>query len=195
MRKFPPTFQCLRVFCHIYHRILKSTERKRNTVTTGIVMYNILLSFLAPKLWVSKKTFFTNFGEFHNFFSKFWRISWNYLVFTFSISLVWLRSSANLYAYFIWIFFRNVTNLVNVLRKYNYSNNTHYPATIYLFKVNNRNTRRRCEICPTFIITTSERCHWCRSGVFIVNFKSRQLFLQKISIIYVWLVSKYVLAF
>ena len=139
-----------------------------------------------------------------NVFHKFWRISYFFLQIlenfmelfsVYILNFISLTLTANLYAYFIWIFFRNVTNLVNVLRKYNYSNNTHYPATIYLFKVNNRNTRWRCEICSTFIITRSERCHWCRSGVFIVNFKSRQLFLQKISIIYVWLVSKYVLAF
>ena len=33
----------------------------------------------------------------------------------------------------------------------------HYPANIYLFKVNNRNSRKRCDIR--------------RSGVFIVNFE------------------------
>ena len=37
---------------------------------------------------------------------------------------------------------------------------------IYLFKVNNRNTRKRCEICSKLTITTLERL----STVFIVNF-------------------------
>ena len=33
------------------------------------------------------------------------------------------------------------------------------PANIYLFKVNNRNTRTRCEICSKLTIKTPERCH------------------------------------
>ena len=45
------------------------------------------------------------------------------------------------------------------------------PAGIYLFKVNNRNTRTRCEICSRLTIKTPERRHWHRSGVFIVNFE------------------------
>ena len=50
-----------------------------------------------------------------------------------------------------------------------------FPANMYLFKVNNRNTRERCEICSNLTINTSElchwRCHWRCSGVFIVNFE------------------------
>ena len=46
-----------------------------------------------------------------------------------------------------------------------------YPANIYLFKVNNRNTRKRCEICSKLRIKTPERRFWRRSGVSIVNFK------------------------
>ena len=68
------------------------------------------------------------------------------------------------------------------------------PAGIYLLKVNNRNTRTRCEICSKLTIKTPERRHfisprntrkpkgflefsriikweWRRSGVFIVNFE------------------------
>ena len=44
-------------------------------------------------------------------------------------------------------------------------------AGIYLLKVNNRNTRTRWEICSELAIKTSQRRHWCRSGVFIVNFE------------------------
>ena len=40
-----------------------------------------------------------------------------------------------------------------------------------MFKVNNRNTRTRYEICLKLTIKAPERCHWCRSGVFIVNFE------------------------
>ena len=45
------------------------------------------------------------------------------------------------------------------------------PAGIYLFKVNNRNTKLRCEICSKVTIKTLERHHCHRSGVFIVNFE------------------------
>ena len=38
-------------------------------------------------------------------------------------------------------------------------------AGIYLLKVNNKNTRTRCEICSQW------KRHWSRSGVFIVNFE------------------------
>ena len=46
------------------------------------------------------------------------------------------------------------------------------PAGIYLFKVNNGNTRRMCEICSKLTIKTPERLwHWRRSVAFIVNFE------------------------
>ena len=45
------------------------------------------------------------------------------------------------------------------------------PAGIYLFKVNNRNTRTGCEICSKLTINTPERRQWRRSGVFIVKFE------------------------
>ena len=41
-------------------------------------------------------------------------------------------------------------------------------ANIYYFKVNNKNPRKRCEICSKLIIKTPERR---RSGDFIVNFE------------------------
>ena len=44
-----------------------------------------------------------------------------------------------------------------------------FPAGNYTFKVNNRNTRTRCEICSKLTIKTPERRR--RSGVFIVNFE------------------------
>ena len=40
-----------------------------------------------------------------------------------------------------------------------------------MFKINNRNTRTRCEICSKLSIKTPERSHWRRSGVSIVNFE------------------------
>ena len=44
-------------------------------------------------------------------------------------------------------------------------------CNIYFFKVNHRNTTKRCEICSKLTIKTPERRHWDRSGVFIVNFE------------------------
>ena len=46
-----------------------------------------------------------------------------------------------------------------------------FPAGNYMFKVNNRNTRTECEICPKLTIKIPERRHWRRSGIFIVNFE------------------------
>ena len=40
-----------------------------------------------------------------------------------------------------------------------------------MFKVDNRNTKRKCEICSKLTIKTPERRQWRRSGVFIVNFE------------------------
>ena len=45
------------------------------------------------------------------------------------------------------------------------------PLGIYMFKVNNRNARTRCEICSKLTIRTLEQHHWRRFGVFIVNFE------------------------
>ena len=42
-----------------------------------------------------------------------------------------------------------------------------------MFKVNNKNARRKCEICSKLTIKTR-----CRSGVFIVNFQHTSHFAQ-----------------
>ena len=42
---------------------------------------------------------------------------------------------------------------------------------LYLLNGNNRNTRKRCEICEKLTTKTPERCHRNRSGVFTVNFE------------------------
>ena len=46
-----------------------------------------------------------------------------------------------------------------------------YPDGNYMFKVDNRNTRTRCEICSKLTVKTPERRNWRRSGVFILNFE------------------------
>ena len=48
---------------------------------------------------------------------------------------------------------------------------TAVPAGNYMFKVNNRNTRARCETCSELTIKAPDRRHWCCSGAFIVNFE------------------------
>ena len=40
-----------------------------------------------------------------------------------------------------------------------------------MFKVNNRNTRAKCEICSKLAIKIPEGRQWRRSGIFIVNFE------------------------
>ena len=51
--------------------------------------------------------------------------------------------------------------------------NTSLPSPVdnYMFKVNNKNTRARYEICSKLTIKTPERSHWRQSGVFVVNFE------------------------
>ena len=45
------------------------------------------------------------------------------------------------------------------------------PANIYLFKINERNTRKRCEIYSKLTIKTPEWRYWRCFGVFIFNFE------------------------
>ena len=45
------------------------------------------------------------------------------------------------------------------------------PAIINLFKINNRNIKKRCEIRSKLTIKTPERRHWRHSGALVVNFK------------------------
>ena len=42
---------------------------------------------------------------------------------------------------------------------------------LHVHKVNNRNSRTRCEVCLKLTIKTPKRHHWRLSGVLIVNFK------------------------
>ena len=45
-------------------------------------------------------------------------------------------------------------------------------AYIYLFKVNNRNTRAMCDICSNLASKTPEQHHWLCSDIFIVYFEN-----------------------
>ena len=46
-----------------------------------------------------------------------------------------------------------------------------HPPNIYLLKVNNRNTKKSCEICSKLTIKTPEGHQRRLSGVFIVSFE------------------------
>ena len=48
---------------------------------------------------------------------------------------------------------------------------TSNPANIYLLKVNNRNTRKKSDICPKLTIKIPKRRHWGRCGIFVINFE------------------------
>ena len=50
-------------------------------------------------------------------------------------------------------------------------NNGRFPDNIYLFKLNNRNSTERCDICSKLTIKKPERHQSCFSWVFIVKFK------------------------
>ena len=52
---------------------------------------------------------------------------------------------------------------------YNYISQPLLQLHFCLLKVNNRNTRTRCEICSKLTIKTPERRQWRRFGVFIFN--------------------------
>ena len=47
-----------------------------------------------------------------------------------------------------------------------------YPVDIHhLFKVNNRSSRAKYEICSELTIKTPEQCQCCHCDIFIVNFE------------------------
>ena len=46
-----------------------------------------------------------------------------------------------------------------------------FPFAIYLFIFNNGNTITKFKVCLKLTLKTSERHHWCRFSVFIVNLK------------------------
>ena len=44
-----------------------------------------------------------------------------------------------------------------------------FPAGICILKINDKNTKGKCEICSNVTIKTPEQRLWRRSSVFIVN--------------------------
>ena len=75
---------------------------------------------------------------------------------------------------FIYLFIASNSTITSINQRNWTKQLKNYPAGIYLLKVNNRNTRTRCQICSKIIIKTPERCHayftlW--PGISIDNFK------------------------
>ena len=58
-----------------------------------------------------------------------------------------------------------------------------YPAVNFMFKVSNRNTVTRYEMCSKLTIKTPERRQWRGSGVFIVNFEHISHLVLVVSIV------------
>ena len=57
------------------------------------------------------------------------------------------------------------------------------PTNSYLFKVDNKSTRKKSEICLKLTIKTPERRHSGRFSVFIVNFRHVSDFFPSASIV------------
>ena len=55
----------------------------------------------------------------------------------------------------------NITAKFEDLNMKNKTEESAYPGNIDLFKVNTRNTRKRCEICSNLTIKTPEASVWC----------------------------------
>ena len=73
----------------------------------------------------------------------------------------------------------------NPLKSYLWPN---FPVSFYLFKVNNRNSRKRCEICSKLTTKIPKRRHRHRSSVFIFNV---QQFLHHSLVFLLFTVSMY----
>ena len=57
------------------------------------------------------------------------------------------------------------------------------PANIYLFKVIDRNSGKRCEIYSKLTIKMPERRPWRRPGTFVVNFEHISHLFSSVSIV------------
>ena len=61
--------------------------------------------------------------------------------------------------------------LVSRLRGLNKAISRSGPASNYMFNVNTRKTRTRCEICSNLTIMIPDRRQWRGSAVFVINFE------------------------
>ena len=119
-----------------------------------------------------KHTIFWKFQWMHNlYWTKmfFWRQPRNVLS-TFKFGKCWLGwKNTQLY---ILIYLSKWNNCRNI-----FIINHSFPAGVYIFKVNNVNTRTMCQICSNLIIMTVEQPQWhqwqrsgvCHSVLLILN--------------------------
>ena len=96
----------------------------------------------------------------------FWYMNFDFLIFCFSSECL---------IHFFKIVVLSVENIWEMISKV-YSDpcqtlKLSFPAGIYLLKVDNRNTKTRCEICSKITKKTRKRRHGSHSGVFIVKFE------------------------
>ena len=69
-----------------------------------------------------------------------------------------------------WLGELNAFKIFHKCFKANYNHHANaIPANIYLFKINNRNIRKRCEICSKLTIKPPERHHWRNSVFFFLS--------------------------
>ena len=71
----------------------------------------------------------------------------------------------------------------NIMLRIHKKMHDQFPAGNYMFKVNNRNTRTRCEICSKLTIKIAEQRQWRRSGIFTVNSEHISHFV----LVFLWL--------
>ena len=115
-----------------------------------------------------------------------------YLFFWFTWNVTWLKEPGNLPKKMYLTCQDQVTLCKSFWLIYRLWEKLHYcisiiPENIYFFKVNNRNTITFFEICSNLTLKTTERCQWCRSGVFIANFEHiSKLFLYFYIIYWLW---------
>ena len=55
------------------------------------------------------------------------------------------------------------------------------PVIKYIFKENNKNTRKRCEICSKLTVETTERHQWDISHLFKVSVVYSECFKSKVN--------------
>ena len=120
---------------------------------------------------IGRKWIFKPFGQNENGRKQFnfTVVSYNILADQLLHEHPWLYSSSQ---YDSWVYdwnYRKKNLLEEIL--FTRADVSSVPTSIYLFKVNNSNIRKRCEICSKLTIKTPERRQCRRSGVFIFNFE------------------------
>ena len=86
-----------------------------------------------------------------------WILLWFYCFFIDRVKHILIKSKQHVLLYLPLIYSYGTKNMSVSLSSYTTGSN---PTGIYLFKVNNRNTRKRYEICSKLTIKIPERRQW-----------------------------------